>query len=86
MERIIEQIEQIEADVRNNWLAGDGGLTMSASDVLSLAAAIVERIEDRDWEGLKEYDPFDSSNGAENELNCLAIEAGQAIYRRLHHV
>ncbi|MCK5319772.1 hypothetical protein KAJ61_00095 [Candidatus Parcubacteria bacterium] len=76
-EEAIKKIKEIKTDVENNWTANDGGLTMAASDVLSLANSLekeIEKGERPDWVDDEEDARFNTDTGTESDLYDIAYE------------
>jgi hypothetical protein len=76
-EDAIKKIDEIEADVTENWRANDGGLTMAASDVISLAKSLKNEIEKGErpaWVDDEKDARFDTNTGSESDLYDVAYE------------
>jgi len=76
---ILMEIECIESDVRDSWLAADGGLTYAATDVLALAHNIRRKIDQKDFQWLNGCGLTDADNQAESDLLDLAYDASKLI-------
>jgi Tfp pilus assembly protein PilZ len=84
MEKTIRKIEEILDDVRQDWTANDGGLTMAASDLLYIGQKIISKIQANDVAWIWEMDPFDTDTGPEGEIISLAQQwAGRKLRRQI---
>lgn len=70
----IERITDIMNHARSNYLANDGGLTMSACDLLGFGHEVVDRVSNDDIEYVMSLDPFNTDNGDEQEIIIIAQE------------
>lgn len=70
----ISRISDILNHARANYLANDGGLTMSACDLLGFGQEVVDRVEKGDIAYVMSLDPFNTDNGDEQEIIIIAQE------------
>jgi hypothetical protein len=68
-EELIQKIDAEIEDVREHWLADDGGLTMAASDFLAVANGLRKAVENNDAASVwLNYDQEAADTGPEQEL------------------
>jgi hypothetical protein len=78
MKKIIEDI----LDDVQKWTTEDGGLTITACDLLDFGRQVIEKIQANDVAWLWELDPFDTDTGHEEEIVLLALQWAKRKLRR----
>ena len=74
MEKVdaLQQIFEILEEVEATWLANDGGLTMAASDLLSLGRATIAAIKRDDLAWISDLNPWKTDTGQESDIITTA--------------